>query len=209
MYSVTGGAAPPDYFAPGTSGFTVPEAEFTLNGSLTGVWIFLGQSVNVTSDLKMCADSGMPGQCSVMTQAQLKVPLDYTRSVVVRLTKMATAMAKKGMLKGAQGSYSTVLLGRGASTIAAMQQMLAPTMKGVTYTCPSDPGASCTLVSLNNFKSVAQRNFSRIFAKPVPKGFESIAKMGPQEIRAFKANVLDKLPNQVWVCPANVTPAAY
>lgn len=202
MYSVTGGASPPDYFAPGTSGFTVPEAEFSLNGGLTGVWNFLGESVNITSDLKMCADTGTPDQCTVVTQGQLRAPIEQTRSTVVRLIKMASALAQKGVWKGQQGSFAAPFLGRGASGIAAMQQLLAPTTKGTVYACPSQPAPSCTLMSLGSFKASAQRNFMRLFAKPIPKGLESLVKKGPQEARAFKANVLDKLPSEVWICPA-------
>jgi hypothetical protein len=208
MYSVTGGATPPDYFAPGTSGFAVPEVEFTQNGALTGVWSFLGQSVNVSSDLNMCADTGAPAQCSVVTKAELRAPVDYARAVVIRFTKLATSLAKKGLLKKSQGSYAATLLGRGASILAAMQKALAPAMTGTAYVCDAQPASSCKALSLKSFKTTAQRNFARLFAKPIPRGFESIAKAGPQEGRLFKSNSLDKLPDEVWICPAGVTPAA-
>jgi len=208
MYSVTGGATPPDYFAPGTSGFAVPAVEFSQNGTLTGVWNFLGQSVNVSDDLKMCADSGIPTQCSVVARTELRGSIEYTRGVVIRLTKLATFLAKKGRLKSAQGSYALMLLGRGASILAAMQQALAPAQKGTAYVCAAQPAASCTLTSLRTFKAVAQRQFGRLFAKPFPRGFEPIAKRGIPEARLFKSSSLDKLPDEVWVCPTVVTPAA-
>ncbi len=208
MYSVTGGASPPDYFAPGTSGFTIPEAEFSQSGGLTGVWNFLGQSIVVTSDLNMCADSGSPAQCTVVSQDQLRAPIAYTRAIVVRLTKMVSTLARKGIWKGMKGTFATPFLARGASVIAAMQQAVAPASQGPAYVCATQPAASCKLVSFAAYKSVAQRNFARLFARPIPKGLESIAKMGPQEGRAFKSTIIDKLPNEVWVCPAGVTPSA-
>ena len=209
MYSVTGGAAPPDYFAPGTSGFTVPEGEFAQNGSLNGVWYFLGQSVLVTSDLPVCADSGTPVQCTTISQAQLRVPVDYTRAMVMRLTKMAFTLAKKGKWKGLSGSFATPFLSRGAAAMASMQKTLAGISTGPVYACDSQPAASCTQVSLTGFKRIAQTNFGRLFAKPVPRGLESITRLGAQEGRAFKTKVLDQLPDQVWVCPSNVTPSGY
>ncbi len=209
MYSVTGGAAPPDYFAPGTSGFTVPEGEFAQNGSLNGVWYFLGQSVLVTSDLPVCADSGTPVQCTTISQAQLRVPVDYTRAMVMRLTKMAFTLAKKGTWKGLSGSFATPFLSRGAAAMASMQKTLAGISTGPVYACDSQPAASCTQVSLTGFKRIAQTNFGRLFAKPVPRGLESITRLAAQEGRAFKTKVLDQLPDQVWVCPSNVTPSGY
>jgi hypothetical protein len=207
MYSVTGGASPPDYFAPGTSGFTVPETEFSQNGSLTGVWNFLGQSVVVTSDLNMCADSGSPAQCTVVPQEQLRAPIAYTRAVVVRLTKMASMLAKKGIWRGMQGTFAPPFFARGASVIAAMQQAVAPASQGTAYACATQPATACKLVSLAGYKSITQRTFGRLFARPMPKGLEAIVKMGPQEVRAFRSSTVDKLPNEVWVCPAGVAPS--
>jgi hypothetical protein len=89
-----------------------------------------------------------------------------------------------------------------------MQKALAPAMTGTAYVCDAQPASSCKALSLKSFKTTAQRNFARLFAKPIPRGFESIAKAGPQEGRLFKSNSLDKLPDEVWICPAGVTPAA-
>jgi hypothetical protein len=63
------------------------------------------------------------------------------------------------------------------------------------------------VLSLKSFKVTAQRNFSRLFAKPIPKGFESMVAAGPQEGRMFKSKFLDKLPGEVWICPAGVNPS--
>ncbi len=207
MYSVTGGATPPDYFAPGTSGFAVPEVEFTQDGTLTGVWSFLGQRVSVSSDLNMCADTGVPVQCSIVTKTALRAPIDYARAVVIRFTKLATSLAKKGLLKKSQGSSAITFYGRGASILAAMQQALAPAMNGTAYVCDAQPVSSCKVLSLKSFKVTAQRNFSRLFAKPIPKGFESMVAAGPQEGRMFKSKFLDKLPGEVWICPDGVNPS--
>jgi hypothetical protein len=207
MYSVTGSASPPDYFAPGTSGFTVAESAFSQNGGLTGVWNFLGQSVVVTSGLSMCADSGAPAQCTVVSQDRLRAPIMYTRAIVVRLTKMVITLAKKGIWKSGQGTFAAPFFGRGASAMAAMQQAVAPATQGTAYVCATQPAASCKRVSLAGYKNVAQRHFARLFARPMPKGLDSIVKMGAQEGRAFKSTTIDKLPNEVWVCPAGVNPS--
>lgn len=208
MYSVTGGAVPPDYFAPSTSGFTVPVSEFTRDGGLAGVWNFLGQSVEVTNDLALCADSGEPAQCTLISQEQLRVPIVYTRAVVVRITKMANLLAKKGIWKGLRGKFAVPFLSRGASNIVAMVQMLAPTTKGSVYVCATPPAPTCSYMSLAPFKTTSQRNFGRLFAKPMPKGLESIARRAAAEARLFKKNALDMVPDEVWICPPGVNPTA-
>jgi hypothetical protein len=208
MYSVTGGAAPPDYFPPGTSGFMVPESHFNQGTAINGIWYFLGQNVTVNNEVPICADTGSPAQCSVVTQDQLRAPIAYTRAVVVRLTKMASALAKKGVWKASNGAFAMPFWGRGASAIAAMQKALEGTTRGTAYVCDSQPAPSCTLTSLTGFKRIAQSKFGGLFRTPIPKGLSSIAKLGPQEGRRFKASTLDKLPNAVWICPPGVTPSS-
>jgi len=203
IYSVTGAAVPPENFAPGITGFTVPDIEFAQNGRLTGVWYFLGQTIVVDDTTPACSDRGS-GQCSTISQQQLRAPIDYTRTKVVEITKITRELIAKGMWKGVKGSYVKIFLGRGASAIAAMQQLLAPTRKGTAYVCSSQPAASCTRVSLAGFKNVALRKFTSLYASPVPK---SVSKRAAQEGRLFKTNVLDKLPNEIWICPSGVTPS--
>lgn len=208
IYSVTGGALPPEYFAPSTNGFTVPVAEFTRDGSLAGVWNFLGQTVEVSDNLEICADSGNPAQCTAISQEQLRSPIRYTRETVVRLSKLANLLAKKGVWKGMKGKFSAPFLARGAKIIATMQKMLAPTTRGTVYVCPSPPVAACSYMSLQPFKSTSQRNFGGLFAKPIPKGLESLARRSTTEARQFKTESLDRLPNDVWICPPGIVPTS-
>jgi hypothetical protein len=208
IYSVTGGASPPDYFPPGTSGFSIPESHFTQNDGVTGVWNFLGQSVTITSDIKMCADTGTPNDCQVLSQAALRTPIDATRVMVLKLSQLAADIAKRAKSTTVRGKMVSTFLTRGANALAALQSQIAPTTKGTTYVCATKPAAGCTSFQLTMYKQVALKSFTKLFARPVATGLESIPKMAALEGRKFKANVLDKLPDSVWICPSPTTSGA-
>jgi hypothetical protein len=89
MLSVTGQATPAENFAPGTSGFSLPESYFTSGTTLMGVWKFLGLDVTITPDLQVCADRGVPGQCEAIDPTVLRSPFEYTRSTILKLTNLS------------------------------------------------------------------------------------------------------------------------
>lgn len=200
IYSVTGGAVPPDYFPPGTSGVALAERHFTQSGGLTGVWNFLGQSVAITNDIKMCADTGSPTECQIV---DLRTPIDATRSMVLNLSAVAAKVAKRTSSKTLKGKLVTAFLTRGANALAAMQYQIAATTKGTTYTCAARPASTCTSFSLTKYKQVAMASYTKLFARPLPTGLESVPRMAAVEGRKFKTNVLDKLPDTVWYCPSS------
>ena len=121
---------------------------------------------------------------------------------------MANLLAKKGIWKGLKGKFAVPFLVRGASNIVAIVQMLAPTTKGSVYVSATPPAPACTYMSLATFKTTSQRNFGRLFAKPMPKGLESISRRSSAEGRLFKTNALDQVPDEVWICPPGVNPTA-
>lgn len=205
IYSVTGGAIPPDFFAPGASGVTLPEQHFSQGSGLTGVWNFLGQSVEIASDIKMCADTASPGECQVI---DLRTPIDATRSMVLRLSQVASSVAKKTSNRSLKGKLVSAFLTRGAKAIVALRYEIAPTTKGTTYTCAAKPAVTCTSFSLARYKQVAMASYTKLFARPLPSGLQSVPRMASIEGRKFKTNVLDKLPESVWYCPSATTSGA-
>lgn len=202
IYSVTGGAVPPDYFPPGTSGVALAEQHFTQGGGLTGVWNFLGQSVAITSDIKMCADTAAPIDCQVV---DLRSPIDATRSMVLRLSEVAAKVARRTQSRVLKGKLVAAFLTRGANAIAALRYQIASTTQGTTYTCTTKPASTCTEFSLTKYKQVAMASYTKLFARPLPPGLESVPKMATAEGRKFKTNVVDKLPDSVWYCPSTTT----
>ena len=205
IYSVTGAAVPPQNFAPGISGFTVPDGAFTQSERLTGVWYFLGQTIVIDDTTPICSDRGS-GKCSPISQEELTAPIEYSRAKVIEISKITKALFRKGGWKGFDGTFGKMFLVRSAKVIAAMQQALAPTKKGTAYVCPGAPVGSCTWFSLSGFKSLSQRKFATLYAKPIP---DVIRKSSAQDARSFKANVLDKLPDGVWICPPGPAPSYY
>ncbi len=195
MYSVTGEAAPAQAFAPGTSGFSVPEAYFTSGRNITGVWRFLGQSVTVTPNLQVCSDRGEPGDCDPLDSALLQTPMDYTRATILRLTNQALAAARSGKWREKSGKFSVPFLSRGAQALAYMDRLLK-NAKGDLYTCQAVP-KSCSVVRVP--KSELAKAFAGVFVGRVPRGLEHISARAKQENRAF-ARVLRNLPDRVVRC---------
>jgi hypothetical protein len=195
MYSVTGEAVPAQSFAPGTSGFSVPEAYFTSGRTLTGVWSFLGQSVTVTPNLQVCSDRGMPGDCDPLDSALLRTPMDFTRTMILRLTKQSLAAARAGKWREKSGKFSVPFLSRGAQSLAYMERLLK-NARGDLYTCQAVP-KTCSVVRVP--KSKLAKAFASVFVGRVPRGLEHIAVRAKRENRAF-ARVLRKLPDRVVRC---------
>jgi hypothetical protein len=195
MYSVTGEASPADLFAPGQSGFTVPEAYFKSGAVLTGVWRFLGQNINVPSSPDMCADSGVPGACEPLDPSTLRSPFEYTRKVIVKLTKLSLKAAQSGRWKGANGRFSVPFLARGAKSLATMEKVFRDST-GLNYVCETVP-MSCETKRVP--KALLLKAFSQIFTGQVPRGLENIAGLKPRELAAFE-RFLKKIPDRYTKC---------
>lgn len=202
MYSVTGQAVPAESFAPGTSGFAVPETYFvSADSSLLGVWRFLGQEVVVGQQPPVCTDRGIPGTCEELEASVLKVPFTHTRSVILRLTKASLAAAKSGKWKGSNGNYSVPFLTRGARVLTLMDSLMRiPT--GDTFTCKVTPD---TCVERKVPKRALVLAFRKIFVGPVPKGLEHVSRRLKVELQAFY-KMLKKVPNSYVVCPQGGAP---
>jgi hypothetical protein len=202
IYSVTGGAIPPDFFPPGTSGVAIAEQHFTQDGGLTGVWNFLGQSVTIASDIRMCADTVTPNECQVV---DIRSPVYATRTMVLKLSEVAAKVAKRTKSKVLKGKLVGAFLTRGANALAALQYQIASTAKATTYVCATKPAPTCTSLSLARYKQVAVASYARLFSRPLPIGLESVPRMAASETRKFKTNVVDKVPESIWVCPNSTT----
>ena len=195
IYSVTGEAVPAENFAPGTSGFSVPESYFTSGQTLSGVWRFLGRDVVVSPDLQICTDQGVPGTCEALDPTTLRNPFEYTRKVIMRLSKQAVAAARKGKWKGINGKFRVPFLSRGASALATMEKAFRDS-RSQNFVCEVTP-MSCTQRRVP--KQALAKAFSKIFEGKVPRGLEDIARRGAFENAAFRRE-LRKLPNTYVTC---------
>ena len=204
IYSVTGEAQPAENFAPGTSGFTVPERVFRQpNATLSGVWKFLGTSVTLEPDPPFCLDTGTPGQCAVLDRYILRSPFEYTRKVIIRLTKMSLEAATAGKWKPSNGSFSVPFLARGATVLATMERTF-DSAAGQNFVCEVIP-ATTTCVTKIVPKKTLVRAFTGIFVGKVPRGLETIAARANRETIAFE-KYLRRLPNRYTNCdPSNVS----
>jgi hypothetical protein len=195
MLSVTGQATPPEYFAPGTSGFSIPEDYFTSGTTLTGVWKFLGLDVTVKPNLDVCADRGVPGQCELLDPTLLRSPFEYTRATIVRLTNLSLAAARAGRWKGANGRFSVPFMSRGARALAYMERIFRNS-SGQNFQCEMVP-MSCSVRRVP--KKELTKVFAQIFAGHVPRGLEHVARRSKSEIAAFE-RLMKKLPNSYVKC---------
>ena len=182
--------APPGDFGPGTNGFAVPESFFVSGGR----WQFLGQNINIASDPPACTDRGIPGACEVIDTQLLRGPFEYTRRVVLNLTKEALKAAKAGWWKGG-GTWSDPFLNRGGKVLATMDRFI-PDSKGRVFACEVTP-LSCRTVKVP--KRAFTRAFAKIFDGKVPKGLEHLQARATREKKAFEAQ-LKALPEEYTTC---------
>jgi len=195
MLSVTGQATPGENFAPGTSGFSIPESHFTSGTTLMGIWKFLGQEITVTPDLKICADTGVPGQCEVIDPTVLRSPFEYTRSTILKLTNLSLAAARSGKWRGTSGRYSVPFMSRGAKALAYMEQAFRNS-SGQNFSCEVVP-MSCSVHRVP--KKELTKSFARIFEGRVPRGLEHISRRSKKEVAAFN-RFIKKLPESYVKC---------
>jgi hypothetical protein len=195
IYSVTGQAVPAESFAPGTSGFSVPESYFSSGTSLKGVWKFLGQDITVSSGLQVCTDRGVPGSCEVIDPAQLRSPFEYTRRVILKLTNLSIAAARAGKWRGANGKFSVPFLVRGAKALATMEKAFRDS-KSQNFVCDIVP-KSCSLKKIP--KAELRKAFAQIFSGKVPRGLEHISSLSKREIALFQRE-MRRLPEKYVTC---------
>lgn len=184
--------APPVDFAPGTTGFAIPESYFASGGG----WQFLGQNINVATDPPVCTDRGIPGACEVIDARLLRGPFDYTRQVVVNLTKDALKAAKAGKWKGGGGAFSVPFFKRGGAALAVMEKSFINS-SGQNFACEVTP-MSCRTTKVP--KRALARAFANIFEGKVPKGLEPLQARAKRERKAFDAQ-LKALPDEYTTCP--------
>jgi hypothetical protein len=182
--------APPVDFAPGTTGFAVPESYFASGGG----WQFLGQNINIASDPPVCTDRGIPGACEVIDTQLLRGPFEYTRGVVLNLTKEALKAARAGKWKGG-ATFSVPFFKRGGEVLAAMLRFI-PDSRGQVFDCEITP-LSCRTAKVP--KRAFTRAFAKIFDGKVPKGLEHLQARAKREKKAFEAQ-LKALPEEYTTC---------
>jgi hypothetical protein len=195
MLSVTGQATPAENFAPGTSGFSLPESYFTSGTTLMGVWKFLGLDVTITPDLQVCADRGVPGQCEAIDPTVLRSPFEYTRSTILKLTNLSLAAARSGKWRGTNGRYSVPFMSRGAKALAYMEQVFRSS-NGQNFSCEVVP-MSCSVQRVP--KKELAKSFAKIFEGRVPRGLEDVTRRSKKEIAAFE-RLMRKVPNTYVKC---------
>jgi len=181
MLSVTGEAVPPELFAPGTSGFAIPQSYFQQAGGLNGVWKFLGQDITVSSAPAICSDRGVPGSCQLIDSAVLRNPFERTRETIIKLTNQSIAAARSGRWKGTGGKFSVPFLSRGAQALAAMERVFKDSA-GQNFSCEIVP-QSCMTKRTPKKQMLAA--FKKIFEGKVPRGLEHIAARKNREVAAF------------------------
>jgi hypothetical protein len=195
IYSVSGEAVPADSFAPGTSGFAIPESHFQEGAGLRGVWKFLGLEIPVPSAPDVCVDRGVPGECAPIDSAILRSPFEYTRGVIIKMARQAIAAARSGRWRGTGGGFRIPFLTRGSVALATMEKAFRDS-KDQNFTCEITPQSCIT-------KRVPKREmraaFKKLFEGKVPQGLEHITARKDKELAAFE-RYLKTLPNSYTSC---------
>jgi hypothetical protein len=195
IYSVTGEAVPAESFAPGTSGFAVPESHFRDVDGLRGVWRFLGLEIPVASSPDVCVDRGVPGECSPIDSGVLRSPFEYTRKVIVKMAQQAIVAARIGRWRGSGGNYRIPFLGRGAQALAAMEKAFKDSNE-LNFVCEITP-QSCVRKRVP--KREMKAAFKKLFQGKVPQGLEHITARKDKELAAFE-RYLRILPDSYTSC---------
>lgn len=195
ILSITGGAVPPEAFAPGSSGFVLPESDFLTPSGLYGVWNFLGQSINVPVSPEVCADTGVPGECVAISDAELLKPFVYTRRAILRLAMEANQAARAGTWRSNGSGFSKAFLRRGAAVLARMKREIIRST-GDKFLCEVAP-MSCTTVEVSEASLI--KAFASIYDAKFPRGFEKARKRKIREVADFKKFIAGA-PKQYVVC---------
>ena len=194
IWSVTGQAIPGETFAPGQSGFAVPDSHFASADTLSGVWKFLGQEVIVNGMPDICTSTALPGACDFMDVTTLSLPREHTRKLVISLVDQALAMARTGKWKNPSGTYAVPFMKKGAQALAMMAKIL-PIPRGQYFKCDVAP-LSCVRKTVP--KAALRKAVTTLFSGTPPKGLEPVYQKEKSEMKKFD-KVLSKLPNSyVW-----------
>ena len=198
IYSVTGEAVPPEAFAPGDSGFVIPESYFAQSEGLAGVWKFLGLNVSLGSSPDYCTSRGVAGQCNAISETVIGTPFEYTSAVVQKLIKQSMAAAKSGRWKTTSGRFSLPFQKRAAQALALMKSSATSTNRQY-FVCESAVIASaCQNITMA--KKEYLKAFSRIFSGTWPSGLAHIQAQQKREYKKFQAE-LKKAPDTYVSCP--------
>jgi hypothetical protein len=195
ILSITGGAIPPETFAPGSSGFVLPESDFLTPSGLYGVWNFLGQSITVPISPEVCADTGVPGECVGISDAELLKPFVYTRRVILRLAMEANRAARAGTWRSNGSGFSKTFLRRGAAVLARMKREIIRST-GDKFVCEIAP-MSCTTVQVSEASLI--KAFASIYDATFPRGLEKLGKRKIREVTDFR-RFLAGTPKEYVVC---------
>ena len=195
LWSVTGQGSPPELFAPGTGGVTVPEEYFGQPEGLAGVLKFLGQEIVLKGVPDVCVDTAVPGSCEVIDAAALVQPREYTRQLIMSLARASISAARSGKWKGTNGKFAVPFMARGAKALAQMDKSMQMS-QGHHFLCDVIP-MSCSRKSVP--KAAMKKAFAKVFSGTSPQGLEHIYARSTKEIKKFE-RLLAKMPNSYVTC---------
>ncbi|MDQ8157204.1 MAG: hypothetical protein P3A33_07240 [Gemmatimonadota bacterium] len=198
ILSVTGGGTPVELFAPGTSGFTVPESHFSRADGLAGVWRFLGVDIPVPSEPSYCTDAAIPSQCQILTSTLIQLPFTHTQSVVQKLVQQSLAAVQKKTWKPANGKFSPPFLKRAASALAGMRPPFDSARNQYLKCESSAASTGCRTITVP--KDAYIKLFTRIYTGTWPAGLGHLKLQEQKSVKKFKAE-LRKVPDTYIVCP--------
>ncbi len=198
ILSVTGEATPPETFAPGMSGFVIPEVHFARADGLAGVWRFLGINVPIVTSPDYCVSEAVPGQCATLSDALVQLPSEYTQAIVKKVISQALKIGQQGAWQSTLGSFRLPFLKRAGQAIALMKPVQASQSREL-YICDADVQSSACQTILVP-KAQYLKSFENVFSGKWPKGLARIQAQKKKELRNFKAE-LRKVPDRYVSCP--------
>ena len=198
ILSVTGEATPPETFAPGMSGFVIPEVHFARGDELAGVWRFLGINIPVMASPDYCVSEVIPGQCATLSDALLQLPSVYTQAVVKKVISQALKIGQQGSWQSTLGSFRLPFLKKAGQAIAVMKPVQASQSREL-YTCDGDVQSSACQTILVP-KAQYLKSFESVFSGKWPKGLARIQAQKKKELKNFKSE-LRKVPDRYVSCP--------
>jgi hypothetical protein len=125
-----------------------------------------------------------------------RIPFEFTRQVVIRLTRQSLDAARSGRWKATGRQFVVPFLARGAMTLAKMGEIIKADSNGQNFTCPATP-LSCTTKTIP--KKLLVRIFSQIFEGKVPAGLRHITANAKKDTAAFE-RAITKMPNRYTTC---------
>lgn len=201
MLSPNGEAVPETLFPPGSNSFMRPLTQFGRGSQRTGVWNFLGRSVDLPNPVPVCADSGDGGNCVPLDVATLNDPFNAARAIVTNTINEVVRAERAG--KWRSSGQGNPFSKKGAATLAEIRKTLRQIQPtgSTTYVCEADAQAPASCREFEFPRNSLRKSMAGFFNLKPPQGLQYL--FAPSRIKRSLSRFersFESAPRKYWRC---------